>query len=147
MGAHVIRDPSCIFCRIVSREIPAAIVFEDDATLAFLDVHPVADGHLLIIPKSHYLRLIDLPADLNGRLAGVLPKLGNALMNVTGAGGFNVLCNNGEVAGQVVPHVHFHLIPRTQEDGLGYRWNAKTYSTGKADEHEAAYRRVLSDIL
>ena len=75
--------------------------------------------------------------------AGPVPKLGRAVMEVTKAAGFNLLANNGEAAGQVVPHVHFHLIPRIPGDGLGYRWNAGSYETGRANEIADAYKAVL----
>lgn len=128
------RDPQCIFCRVVSAEIPSAVVFEDGSVLAFLDTGPLADGHLLVVPREHAALLTDLSADAAARLGSVLPRLGRALLQVTGAAGFNVLLNNGSVAGQVVNHVHVHLIPRRESDGLGYRWNAGKYTAGRADQ-------------
>lgn len=138
------RDPQCIFCRIVSAEIPAAVVYEDDAVLAFLDIGPLADGHLLVIPREHAALLTDLSGDSAGRLGSVLPRLGRALQRVTGAGGFNVLFNNGAVAGQVVRHAHAHLIPRRESDGLGFRWNAGQYPPGRAEELAAALQVALA---
>ncbi len=137
-------DADCVFCRIVSADIPAHVVCEDESMLAFLDVGPLADGHLLVIPREHYGQLTDLPPELAGRLAGVLPKLGRSLLEVTGAEGFNLLLNQGSAAGQVVGHLHFHLIPRKSGDGLGYRWNAGTYPEGRAAELSAAYKKVLT---
>lgn len=138
------RDSHCVFCKIVAVEIPAAVVFENDSLLAFLDVGPLADGHLLVIPRAHYASLLEWPAAECAQLAYVLPKLGRALLEVTGAAGFNVLVNNGSVAGQVVPHVHVHLIPRRRDDQLGYRWNAGAYPAGRADELAIAYQRALA---
>ncbi len=137
------RDPQCIFCRIVAAEIPSAVVYEDDAVLAFLDIGPLAEGHLLVIPRQHAAQLTDLSADATARLGSVLPRMGRALLHVTGAAGFNVLINNGSVAGQVVPHVHVHLIPRRESDGLGYRWNAGKYMTGRAEQLAAALQNAL----
>jgi histidine triad (HIT) family protein len=141
------RDPNCVFCKIVAGEIPAAVVYEDEAVFAFLDVGPLAEGHLLVIPRDHYARLAeDLPADQCALIVSKLPMLGRALREATGADGFNLLCNQGAVAGQEVPHVHFHLIPRKPGDGLGYRWNAGAYPEGRAQEVLAAYKGALARI-
>ena len=136
-------DSSCIFCKIVAQEIPATLVYESESLVAFLDVAPLADGHVLLIPREHCRQLTDLSPSVCGEIGPVLQRLGRALMDVTEAAGFNVLQNNGEVAGQVVPHVHFHLIPRSRGDGLGYRWNAGEYAAGRAEELAAAYRTTL----
>lgn len=138
-------DPTCIFCKIVSEELPAAVVYENESVVAFLDINPLADGHLLVIPREHYALITDMPADTSTQLFAPVPMLGRALVAVTGAQGFNVLVNQGEMAGQVVPHVHCHLIPRGPGDGLGYRWNAGTYAEGKAPELAAAFQKALSE--
>jgi len=137
-------DPSCIFCKIIAVEIPASVVYEDESLLAFLDVAPLADGHLLLVPQAHYARLIDVPAPICAQLASAFPILGRALLQVTGAEGFNLLLNEGRVAGQVVPHVHFHLIPRKTGDQLGYRWNAGKYPPGRDAELAAAFQKALT---
>ena len=138
------RDSDCIFCKIVAGEVPASIVYRTDTLMAFLDVGPLADGHLLVIPRDHYQSLVDMPPEACAALALELPKLGCALLEVTGAEGFNLLQNNGGVAGQVVHHVHFHLIPRKAGDGLGYRWNAGKYAEGRAAELAAAFEAAIS---
>ncbi len=137
-------DSNCIFCKIAAKQIPALIVHETDALVAFLDVSPLAQGHLLVISREHYERIVDMPDETLGQLAASLPRLGRALLDVSGAAGFNLLQNNGSVAGQVVPHVHFHLIPRQVDDGLGYRWNAGSYPTGRDAELAKAYRSALT---
>lgn len=137
------RDSHCVFCNIVAGDIPANVVLESELVLAFLDAGPLADGHLLVIPLEHSTSLLDLSADTAAEIAKTLPRLGRALTQVTGADGFNVLQNNGEVAGQVVNHVHFHLIPRFKGDGLGFRWKAGSYPEGKAAELAAAYQESL----
>ncbi|MFQ5489708.1 MAG: HIT family protein [Phycisphaerae bacterium] len=136
-------DTECVFCKIVSGQIPACKILDTDSAIAFLDIGPLADGHLLLIPKTHYGRIDEMPADQAAGLAELLPRLGRVLVQVTGADGFNVLQNNGPVAGQVVPHVHIHLIPRTADDGLGYRWNAGSYAPGQADELADRFRQAL----
>ena len=127
-------ESSCIFCKIVAGEIPALRVFEDDAVLAFLDVGPLAEGHVLVVPKQHYERLEDMSGDAVAAVTRHLPKLGRAVVKAMSVPGYNVLQNNGKESGQVVPHVHIHIIPRVAADGLGYRWNASEYPSGRAEE-------------
>lgn len=138
-------DASCIFCRIAAGEIPALIVHEGDGVLAFLDVAPLAAGHLLVIPKSHFVTLDEMsPGDV-AAVVKVIPRLVGAIKKLNGVTGVNVLQNNGRSAGQVVEHAHFHLIPRKQGDGLGYRWNAGEYGEGEADRHFALIQAALAD--
>lgn len=140
------RREDCIFCKIVAGEIPASVVFESESGLAFLDVNPLSDGHLLFVPRDHFERLSEIPPALAGKMAEAIPRLGRALLAATKAEAYNLLLNEGTVAGQVVPHVHYHLIPRKSGDGLGYRWNAGAYETGRADEIAAAYKKAMQDI-
>ena len=137
-------DPNCIFCKIIAAEIPAAVVYEDDTVLAFLDVGPLADGHLLVIPREHYTRLTEVPLEHCAQMASVLPLLGRAALEVTKAEGFNVLLNQGAVAGQAVPHIHIHIIPRRKDDQLGYRWNAGKYPEGRVSQFAAVYQVALA---
>lgn len=124
---------SCVFCKIVAGEIPCYKLYEDDRVLSFLDVSPLASAHTLIIPKRHYETLDAMPADEAAAVGAVLPRLSRAVIAVSGAAGWNVLQNNHKVSGQAVPHVHFHIIPRREGDGLGYRWPA-----GSLDKSQAA---------
>lgn len=140
------RREDCIFCKIVAGEIPASILFETDSGLAFLDVNPLSDGHLLFVPRDHYQRLSEMPPALAAKMAETIPRLGRALLAATKAEGYNLLLNEGASAGQVVPHVHYHIIPRKSGDGLGYRWNAGAYETGRADEVAAAYKKAMQEI-
>lgn len=140
------RREDCIFCKIVAGETPASVVFESESGLAFLDVNPLSDGHLLFVPRDHYERLSEIPPALAAKMAEAIPRLGRALLAATKAQAYNLLLNEGTVAGQVVPHVHYHLIPRKSGDGLGYRWNAGAYETGRADEIAAAYNKAMQDI-
>lgn len=135
----------CIFCRIIRKELPCSVVFEDEAVLAFLDIGPLAEGHLLVIPKQHHAKVSDVPTDVMAAVAAHFPSLGRALLAVTGATGFNILANEGKVAGQEVGHVHFHLIPRAADDGLGYRWNPTKYPPGRMDELATKYRKALGE--
>ena len=109
----------CIFCAIVDGEIPGRIVYEDDAVLAFLDANPLSPGHTLVIPKAHHERLNDLPADAAGEVMAAVHALTPAVEAAVDAPATTVAFNNGEAAGQEVPHVHCHIVPRTEGDGGG----------------------------
>jgi len=109
---------SCLFCKIAAGEIPSDKVYEDDDTVAFLDITPVAEGHTLVIPKKHYRNSLQTPDPELAKLIAVVKKVGNAVMEGVGAGGINVHLNNEPPAGQVVFHTHAHIIPRSSDDGL-----------------------------
>jgi diadenosine tetraphosphate (Ap4A) HIT family hydrolase len=110
----------CIFCQIVAGEIPSFKLFEDELVLAFLDVSPLSHGHFLVIPKQHAEYITSVSDEALARIPVVIKRIALAMGLEDSA--FNVLQNNGRAAGQVVPHVHFHCIPRTAEDGLTTRW-------------------------
>jgi len=137
------KDPDCIFCKIVAGQIPCCKVREDDACLAFMDVGPLAEGHVLLIPKGHYVTVDQMPADLAGRMLQHVPSLVGAVRKATGCQGVNVLQNNGPVAHQVLPHVHFHVIPRSAGDAFGFNWPAGTYPKGRMQELAEEIRRNL----
>ncbi|MFB6299405.1 MAG: HIT family protein [Halobacteriales archaeon] len=107
----------CVFCRIVDGELPSRTVYEDENVQAFLDANPLAPGHTLVIPKSHYERLNDLPTDIGCEVLTTLHRLTPAVETAVDADGSNVAFNNGEAAGQEIPHVHGHIIPRFTGDG------------------------------
>ncbi|GKZ14931.1 HIT family protein [Haladaptatus sp. T7] len=107
----------CIFCQIVAGDIPSKTVYEDESVLAFLDVNPLAPGHTLVISKDHHETLDDLPDDAAADLFSVLHGLTPAVETAVDADASNVAFNNGEAAGQEVPHVHGHIIPRFDGDG------------------------------
>jgi histidine triad (HIT) family protein len=127
-------DASCVFCRIVAGTIPCHRLAQTPHTLAFLDIMPLSRGHCLVIPKGHWELLDQMPPEVAGACGAELARVASALREATGCAGWNVLQNNGEVAGQVVKHVHFHLIPRQAGDGLGYRWPAGKLSEADAVE-------------
>jgi len=113
------RDPDCIFCKIVAGELPSEKVYEDDRVLAFLDITPTTRGHTLVIPKHHYADLSSTPVHVLQDVVAVLPKVARAAVEATGADGFNVLQSNRPCAGQCVFHIHFHIVPRREGDGIG----------------------------
>jgi len=134
----------CIFCKIVAGEIPSARIYEDGEVVAFLDINPLAEGHVLVVPRRHVERLVDLSADEAGALLRPVPAIAKALLAATGAEGFNVLQNNGRCAGQVVEHLHLHIIPRRPGDGLGYRWPARAAEPEALERLRGEIRRHLT---
>lgn len=109
---------NCIFCAIAAGEIPSFKVYEDDAFLAYLDINPFSEGHVLVIPKEHREGLLDAEDALLAELVARVKKVAAHVKDVLGADGFNILQNNGEAAGQSVKHIHFHIIPRKNGDAL-----------------------------
>ena len=109
----------CIFCQIVSGQIPSSKVYEDEEVLAFLDITQVTTGHTLVIPKKHYRNMLEMDAEAASSLFARVPKIAKQLQDKLGASGVNIINNNEEAAGQTVFHTHVHLLPRFDEsDGL-----------------------------
>jgi len=108
----------CIFCKIVAGEIPCNKVYEDDNTLVFLDIKPVNEGHCLVISKEHFENILETPDEHLKEMVLTAKKVAKAVMTATKAQGFNTTMNTKEAAGQAVKHVHFHIIPRFNNDGL-----------------------------
>lgn len=133
----------CVFCKIAGGELDARRVLETADCVAFLDVAPLAPGHTLVIPKAHFEGLHDMPEDVVREVAVATRRVGRAIREAVGAAGYNVLQNNGTVAGQVVMHVHYHIIPRSEGDGLGYRW---TPIPGEARRDEDLASRIRESI-
>jgi len=123
-----------IFSKIIKGEIPSHKVYEDDKVFAFLDIGPLSTGHTLVIPKEAAPTLDQLSDDSAAAIGRVLPRLCRAVMKATGAKDFNILQNNGAAAHQVVMHVHFHIIPKFNEAGLGIEWEPQSFdhSSGAA---------------
>ena len=137
MSAHD-RDPNCIVCKSIAGEIPSARVLDTAEAYAFLDIHPVNRGHVLIVPKAHFPNLAALPDNLAAHVASHLPRLCRAVKAATGADALNVIVNNGAAAGQTVDHVHWHVIPRFPDDAVHWPWPHQAY------EGEALNRMKLA---
>jgi len=135
--------PECIFCKIVAGSIPCTKVYEDAHVLAFMDIGPISPGHTLLVPKKHYASVIEMPAEEVAALFRPVGALAAAVKAGLKAEGLNVLQNNGSVAGQVVPHLHIHLIPRWPGDGLGYRWPSKPADFAVLARQAEAIRALL----
>ena len=132
----------CIFCKIVKGEIPCTKVYETSEVLAFLDIGPVNKGHTLVIPKHHYETLLDMPDDLLCAVSKVVKEVSKAIKEGMGVPGFNVLQSNFKVSGQLVPHYHVHIIPRTETDGLKH-WPQGKYGEGEADKVAEKIKKLL----
>ncbi|MBI5003766.1 HIT family protein [Candidatus Kaiserbacteria bacterium] len=135
-------DKDCIFCKIVRGEIPSFKVYEDDDTLAFLDIHPVASGHTLVVPKVHATNIFDISSESWTAVSETTRKVAVAIERALEADGVNLMMNNREHAGQVVEHPHMHLIPRFKGDGLKL-WPHGAYKEGEAENVQEKIRSVL----
>jgi histidine triad (HIT) family protein len=109
---------NCVFCKIINKELPATIIFENAEFIAFSPINQVSKGHTLLIPKKHQVNIFDMDKSLFERLAGVAHNLSKELMESNGAVGINLLNANGKDAQQSVSHFHLHIVPRYKNDGL-----------------------------
>jgi len=137
---------SCLFCGIVSKEVDASIVFEDDISLVFLDHRPLFPGHCLLVPKTHFETLNDLPAELVGPLFTNVQMLTRAVELALEADGSFVAMNNR--VSQSVPHLHVHIVPRRKKDGLkGFFWPRNKYeSTAHLGEVQKSIKAAIAVI-
>ena len=127
----------CVFCRIVAGELPASIVYADDAHVAFLDARPLFEGHTLLVPRAHVETLADLPPDAVGPFFTLTQRLAVAIPQAMEAAGTFVAMNN--VVSQSVPHLHCHVVPRNVKDGLrGFFWPRTKYADDAARDAVAA---------
>lgn len=136
-------DKDCIFCKIAAGQIPCTKIYEDENVLVFLDIGPLSDGHTLVIPKEHCTKVHNCSVKAITAAAAVLPKITAAVASAMGADGYNVMCNNGRAAGQLVEHLHFHIIPRKTGDGVFTQWPASKYPQGKIEKLAAEIRAKL----
>ncbi|MCI8897955.1 MAG: HIT family protein [Lachnospiraceae bacterium] len=116
------KDTNCIFCKIANGEIPSKTLYEDDKFRVILDLGPASKGHALILPKEHYADLYELPEETAGEVMKLAKKMAAQMTQRLGCEGFNLVQNNGELAGQTVFHFHMHLIPRYRDDGQKIGW-------------------------
>ena len=108
----------CVFCKIVSGEIPAKRIYENENFFSILDANPIVDGHSLIISKKHFETILNMPKNLSPKLLDCIKKTSLKIMDEKKAEGFNIVNNTFKAAGQIVKHVHFHIIPRKKDDGV-----------------------------
>ncbi|MHC4294517.1 MAG: HIT family protein [Planctomycetota bacterium] len=137
------KDSDCIFCKIAAGEIPCCKIYEDELTLGFMDIAPLAEGHVLLIPRDHCVTADEMSPEQGAAIGRCIPSLVRAVRNATACEGVNVLQNNGTVAHQVVQHVHFHIIPRNPGDEFHFNWPAGTYPKGRMEQLAEQIRRHL----
>lgn len=136
--------PSCIFCKIIKGELPAVKVYENDKVVAFLDIHPINPGHTLVVPKEHFENLLDGGEEILKEVMLTIQKVAWAITKAFDLKGFNVEQNNGALAGQVIPHLHWHIIPRFPGDGLRH-WPGKEYKEGEMEEIGKKIKEALAE--
>ena len=116
----------CIFCKIAAGEIPSATIYEDEEFRVILDIEPASKGHALILPKEHYANLYELDDEVTAKVLVLAKKMITKLTDILGCDGYNIVQNNGTVAGQTVFHYHMHLIPRYENDTVDIKWKPGT---------------------
>ena len=132
----------CIFCKIIAGELPSSKVYEDDEVVAFLDIAPTRPGHTLIVPKAHCDNVTDCYPQVLAQMIQAAQKIAPAVVKATGADGFNLGVNSGAAAGQVIFHLHMHLIPRHKSDGL-HLWPSGQYKEGEKEQIADKIRKEL----
>jgi histidine triad (HIT) family protein len=132
----------CLFCKIIRGEIPSTKIYENDKILAFLDINPVNPGHTLVVPKEHFADMLETPDEVLDEMIRAVKKIAPAILQATGAEGFNLGVNNGEAAGQLILHTHFHIMPRRAGDGLKH-WPGKQYGEGEMVEVSEKIKRTI----
>ena len=128
----------CIFCQIAAGTAACEEIYQDAATLAFMDINPANDGHCLVIPKAHFENVFDMPPALFGTLASTAAKVAHAVNEVLQPGGINLTQANGAAAGQSVLHVHIHVLPRRAGDNLLMNWSRDGGDEGRFDAQRIA---------
>lgn len=124
----------CVFCKIVSGDIPSSVLYEDKDFKVIMDISPASRGHAIILSKKHFENLYELEDDVAENVLIVARKVAMAMKEELGCDGINFLQNNGEAAGQSVFHIHFHLIPRYKNDNVQITWTPGKYEDGEAME-------------
>ncbi|MBI4692370.1 MAG: HIT family protein [Candidatus Terrybacteria bacterium] len=133
----------CVFCKIIKKEIPADVVYEDENFLGFLDITPINPGHILLVPKEHHENLYDMPDALLAKIAPLIKKLAIAVKKGVNAEGINIGMNNERPAGQLVFHAHFHIMPRFSNDGFRH-WRGAPYKKGESSEVASKIKKFLT---
>ncbi|MET3037173.1 HIT family protein [Chryseobacterium sp. NRRL B-14859] len=134
----------CVFCKIIKRELPASIVFENDIVIAFMDIQPVNPGHVLVVPKEHKELITELDKELTGELIKVGTQINSAIRKSgIKCEGINYFLADGEAAGQEIFHVHLHVFPRYSGDGFGLQQSEEYYHLPKREELEETAQSIF----
>lgn len=140
----MIMETGCVFCAIVKGDVPAEIVYEDEVTLAFMDIHPAAQGHTLVIPKEHFRNIYDIEEEALLATARTTMKVARAVRAAFEPHGLNILQANEPGGFQSVFHFHFHIVPRWKDDGLIRPWEPKRGDEEEIRETARLIREQLS---
>ncbi len=137
----------CIFCKIIVGELPATKIYEDSDVIAFMDINPIAKGHALVVPKIHSATISDTDDEVLAKVMAVVKRVAKSQLAALGADGVNVTQANGAVAGQVVPHIHFHVIPRSGNDNVHFNWQPQSYNdSGEMTEYAQKIRAHIDGL-
>jgi histidine triad (HIT) family protein len=136
-------DVNCIFCKIVAEQAPASVVYQDGTTIAFLDIRPLNIGHILVIPKAHYVDIFDIPADLLGHVHKISKIVAPAVKSAAEADGISIIQQNGRAAGQDIFHLHVHVVPRFEGQKLPRFSELSMVERSVLDEMATKIKRCL----
>ncbi len=139
MDKNDMETKDCVFCKIIAGAIPTNVVYENEHTLAFLDIRPSNKGHMLVVPREHYADIFDIPGDVLCALARTGKRIAGALKKAVQTKGINLIMNNGAVAGQIIFHAHLHVLPRFQGDEVFAEPKRVSYDDGE-------YERIAEKI-
>jgi histidine triad (HIT) family protein len=134
----------CIFCKIINNELPCFKIYEDEDVLAFLDIHPVSEGHTLVIPKKHFENIFEIDKDYLQKIIIVAKNIAQKVIQTNIGEGVNLFQSNGVVAEQVVPHFHLHIIPRRQGDSIDFTKKSFKPIDKPTDEQFENIRKTLT---
>ena len=137
------KKQDCIFCRIISGEIPSTTIYENSKFKVIMDIAPANKGHVLLLPKEHYDNIYDIDTATAGELFELAVMTARALKSVLDCDGMNILQNNGTVAGQTVFHFHMHIIPRYEGDTVNIGWKELSYEDGEMEQLREAIRKEM----
>jgi histidine triad (HIT) family protein len=137
-------NEKCIFCKIINKSIPNAIIYEDEKFLVFLDRYPINYGHALLIPKDHFDTILDMPLNLVGEMYSLVPQIAKSIINTIDGNGFNVSQNNGRSANQIIPHVHVHIVPRFSLEKVKGQWPMRKIAN--IDELKILAAKIIANI-
>jgi histidine triad (HIT) family protein len=140
-------ESNCIFCKLAAGVYPSSTIYEDDLFRVILDISPATKGHALLIPKRHIENIYELDGEESELALFVIREVSCAMKKTLGCDGINVLQNNGSAAGQSVFHLHFHIIPRYENDDVKIPWISVSYEEGEANQLAEKIKTSLSDYL
>ena len=136
-------DETCIFCKIVCKQAPASIIYEDETVMAFLDIRPLNMGHTLIIPKKHYVDIFDISENLLSQVHKVAKQASIAVKKAANADGISIIQQNGKAAGQDIFHLHVHVVPRYEGQKLPHFSDLKEVERAKLEEMAKKIKQQL----